>query len=248
MADRQIFQLSSQTSPATTSLLPMQIFDGSVEAEKVTLANLKIAFALVKADVGLGNVDNTADTAKPISTLTQTALNLKAPIASPTFTGTVSGITKTMVGLANVDNTSDVNKPVSTAQQTALDLKVTGPATATDNAITRFDSTTGELVQNSLVTIDDIGKITMPSTVTPGATTGDQVINQPSGTVNFAAAATAITVTNSLVSATSIVLAVVRTNDSTAVIKNVVPGAGSFVITLNAAATAETSVGFVVFN
>lgn len=51
------------------------------------------------------------------------ALNLKAPLASPTFTGTVSGITKAMVGLGNVDNTSDANKPVSTAQQTALNLK-----------------------------------------------------------------------------------------------------------------------------
>jgi hypothetical protein len=46
-----------------------------------------------------------------------------APAANPTFTGTVSGITKSMVGLGNVDNTSDANKPVSTAQQTALDLK-----------------------------------------------------------------------------------------------------------------------------
>jgi hypothetical protein len=51
-------------------------------------------------------------------------LALKAPIASPTFTGTVSGITKAMVGLGNVDNTSDVNKPVSTATTTALNLKV----------------------------------------------------------------------------------------------------------------------------
>jgi len=50
-------------------------------------------------------------------------LSLKAPLASPTFTGTVNGITATMVGLGNVDNTSDVNKPVSTAQQTALNLK-----------------------------------------------------------------------------------------------------------------------------
>jgi hypothetical protein len=53
----------------------------------------------------------------------QNALNAKAPLASPTFTGTVSGITKSMVGLSNVDNTSDVNKPVSTATQNALDLK-----------------------------------------------------------------------------------------------------------------------------
>lgn len=53
----------------------------------------------------------------------QTALDLKAPLASPAFTGTPTGITKTHVGLANVDNTSDANKPVSTAQQTALNLK-----------------------------------------------------------------------------------------------------------------------------
>lgn len=37
------------------------------------------AVTLVKGDVGLGNVDNTADTAKPISTATQTALNAKEP-------------------------------------------------------------------------------------------------------------------------------------------------------------------------
>ena len=52
-----------------------------------------------------------------------TALDLKAPLASPTFTGTVSGITKSMVGLGSVDNTTDAEKPVSTAAQSALDLK-----------------------------------------------------------------------------------------------------------------------------
>ena len=79
---------------------------------------------ITKSDVGLANVDNTTDAGKPVSTATQTALDLKAPLASPTFTGTVAGITSTMVGLGNVDNTSDASKPVSTATQTALDLKV----------------------------------------------------------------------------------------------------------------------------
>jgi len=46
-----------------------------------------------------------------------------APLATPTFTGTVSGITKSMVGLGSVDNTADTAKPISIAQQTALDLK-----------------------------------------------------------------------------------------------------------------------------
>lgn len=49
----------------------------------------------------------------------------KAETDSPTFTGTVSGITKEMIGLGNVDNTSDVNKPISTATQTAIDTSIT---------------------------------------------------------------------------------------------------------------------------
>ena len=51
------------------------------------------------------------------------ALSIYAPINNPTFTGTISGITKTMVGLSNVDNTSDTNKPLSTATTNALNLK-----------------------------------------------------------------------------------------------------------------------------
>ena len=65
--------------------------------------------------VGLGNVNNTTDANKPVSTAQQTALNLKANLASPTFTGTVSGITASMVGLANVANTAPNDLPVSTA-------------------------------------------------------------------------------------------------------------------------------------
>jgi hypothetical protein len=45
---------------------------------------------ITKSDVGLANVDNTTDANKPVSTATQTALDLKAPIANPTFTGTVT--------------------------------------------------------------------------------------------------------------------------------------------------------------
>ena len=78
----------------------------------------------------LGNVSNTTDTLKPISNAQRTvntantaAMATKAPIASPTFTGTVGGITPTMINLGNLDNTSDVNKPVSTAAATAIGLK-----------------------------------------------------------------------------------------------------------------------------
>lgn len=121
-----------------------------------------------RVNLGLGNVDNTSDAAKPISTATKAALDLKAnvsdvnaalnlkatvaaleahmaitadttmlatkaaltdlnnyaPKASPTFTGTVSGINKSMVGLGSVDNTTDEAKPISIATQMALDLKL----------------------------------------------------------------------------------------------------------------------------
>ena len=53
-----------------------------------------------------------------------TRINSKAPSNSPTFTGTVSGITKTMVGLNNVDNTPDSIKQISIATQNALNNKL----------------------------------------------------------------------------------------------------------------------------
>lgn len=42
-----------------------------------------------KTFVGLGSADDTSDANKPVSTAQQTALDLKANLASPTFTGTV---------------------------------------------------------------------------------------------------------------------------------------------------------------
>ena len=56
------------------------------------------------ANVGLGNVDNTADSAKPVSTAQATSIATKAPTANPTFTGTVAGVTSTHVGLGSVSN------------------------------------------------------------------------------------------------------------------------------------------------
>ena len=48
-----------------------------------------------KADVGLTNADNTSDANKPVSTATQAALDLKAPLASPALTGNPTVPTQT---------------------------------------------------------------------------------------------------------------------------------------------------------
>lgn len=50
---------------------------------------------ITKSDVGLSNVDNTSDTNKPVSTATQSALDLKSNLASPTFTGIPAAPTAT---------------------------------------------------------------------------------------------------------------------------------------------------------
>lgn len=87
-------------------------------------------------------------------------------------------------------------------------------------------------------------------TITAGGTTGNVTINKLSGTVNIAAGAgtAGVTVTNSTVTANSIVYAIARTNDTTCSVKNVVPASGSFVLRTTANCTAETSFGFLVTN
>jgi len=60
-------------STVVTAVAKTVLDDATVGAMRITL--------------GLGAVDNTSDVAKPVSTAQQTALNLKADIASPVFTG-----------------------------------------------------------------------------------------------------------------------------------------------------------------
>lgn len=112
---------------ASTAVQPAALATLVPNTRTVAGKPLSADVTLAKGDVGLGNVDNTSDANKPVSTATTTQLNLKAPLASPAFTGTPTGITKAHVGLSNVDNTSDANKPVSTAQASAIAAKVGSP-------------------------------------------------------------------------------------------------------------------------
>ena len=135
--------------------------------------------ASLVAGTGVTLANNSGEASTPTVTVDTTVI---APLASPTFTGTVSGVSKTMVGLGNVDNTSDTNKPVSTAGQTALDLKAnlasptfTGTPTLPTGTIavtqTAADNSTkvattafvrGEvtaLVNSATATLDTLGEI-----------------------------------------------------------------------------------------
>ena len=101
-----------------------------------------------------------------------------APLASPTFTGTVSGITKSMVGLGSVDNTSDANKPISTATQTALDAKapLASPTfTGTVGGITKSMVGLGNVENTALSTWAGSTAITSLGTVTVGSAPASDV-------------------------------------------------------------------------
>jgi hypothetical protein len=141
--------LPATTSIGTVSSTEIGYVDG-VTSSIQTQLDAKAASSIVTAHTGATtNIHGIADTAAlATKTYVDTAdatltssINLKAPLANPTFTGTVAGITKSMVGLANVDNTSDANKPVSTATQTALDLKAPKAAPTFTGTLTAADVT-----------------------------------------------------------------------------------------------------------
>jgi hypothetical protein len=124
-----------------------------------------------------------------------TAASTYAPIASPTFTGTVAGVTKAHVGLGNVDNTADASKPVSTAQATAI-------ATAKSEAIADATSQVNALLAGApaaLNTLDELAAAlgddaNFASTVTTNLAAKAPIASPTfTGTVTVAAAGVAFT-------------------------------------------------------
>jgi surface protein len=143
---------------------------------KINGYDLGSDISLTKSDIGLGNVDNTSDISKPISTATQTALNTKVdkktgyslvpdsditklaglPTAT-TITNNLSAhtsrtdnphsVTAAQVGLGSYASYTATTLPVSGPQQTALDKKV--DKTTTINSI--------PLSSNITLTKGDIG-------------------------------------------------------------------------------------------
>jgi hypothetical protein len=68
---------------------------------------------------------------------------------------------------------------------------VVGPASSTDNAVARFDGTTGKAIQNSVVTIaDSTGDMAGVGTLSSGAITTTGVLTLPAGTVSAPAITT----------------------------------------------------------
>jgi hypothetical protein len=112
MPDKKISALDAIVTIATDDVLP--IVDTSASTtKKISIAQIKSeapvqsvasktgSVTLVKGDVGLGNVDNTADSDKPISSATQSALNAKqATLVSGTNIKTINN--ESLLGSGNI--------------------------------------------------------------------------------------------------------------------------------------------------
>lgn len=78
---------------------------------------------------------------------------------------TISVFTRPVGGLLENDIRGNDNA-IRVVVNGILDNYLTGPVSSTDNAIVRWDGTTGRAVQNSAVTVDDNGVLTVTSTQT----------------------------------------------------------------------------------
>jgi len=112
------------------------------------------------ASAGVGVTGSRDDHVHPTDTS-------RAPLASPTFTGTVAGITKSMVGLGNVDNTSDATKNLATATLTnktivAANNTITTAASGT-LASTELNAALAELASEKVQKTSPTGSALTPT-------------------------------------------------------------------------------------
>ena len=166
--------------------------------EDVPIATLKSDLILVKADVGLNNCDNTSDSSKPISTAQQTALDLKANLNSPTFSGAPNLPTGTVAVTRSAGNSTTsiaTTAFVTTADNLKANLNgaaFTGNITTTTAAgyATGAGGTVTQATSKSTgVTLNKVcGQITM------------------NGAALAAAAEVSFTLTNSTIGTTDIII------------------------------------------
>lgn len=160
-------QLGSGTADSTTFLRG----DGSWNAAPVTsVASKTGAVTLVKGDVGLGNVDNTSDANKPISTATQTAINgLDTRVTTLESAGIV-----TLTDGASISTDASAGKQFRVS--IAGDRTLAAPTNATDGMRRIWEVTASAANRNLTLTTGTSGSfelttnITSPITITSGKT------------------------------------------------------------------------------
>jgi len=146
-----------------------------------------------------------------------------------------------------IKNTSSVSR-----NSGSIDFEMTVGTNNNESANITFNNIwDGVIYENASISPTGLfttKSIALGKTVTAGGTTGAQTINKACGSVNFAASAASVVVTNSLVTTGSIIICTVGTNDSTMQSVKAVAAAGSFTLFADAVPTSETRVNFLVIN
>lgn len=112
-AERTTWNSKADSSTAVTNVtytdgVIKKTINGST-TNVVSISTLKTDLNLSKSDVGLGNVDNTSDANKPISTATQTALNGKVDVVTGKGLSTNDYTTAEKTKLAGIETGAQVN-------------------------------------------------------------------------------------------------------------------------------------------
>ena len=129
-------QLSTEDYTSAEKMKLAGIESGAQVNTVTSVAGKTGAVALVKGDVGLGNVDNTSDANKPVSTATQTALDLKANASTQIIAGT---------GLTGGD-TLDTNRTLTVSYGTTVGTAAQG----NDSRLSDAREWTAETVSQAL--------------------------------------------------------------------------------------------------
>jgi hypothetical protein len=150
----------------------------NAKSEAIADATSQVNSVIASAPAALNTLDELAaalgDDASFAATITS-SLTAKAPLESPTFTGTVSGITKTMVGLGNVDNTSDANKPISSLTQTALNAKSDNLMSTDLTTSTNYSISSSDLYKRIEFNSTSPTTVTIPADITLNLPIGSSI-------------------------------------------------------------------------
>ena len=130
---------------------------------------------LTKSDVGLGNVDNTSDANKPVSTATQTALNLK----QNSLGFTPENVANKATSLASPDNTK---YPTSLAVSNAIAAIPVAAGGETLGSVVARGATTTDIIKIGLGTADPFSNLDLnverdSPLPTPGTINGSMFIS-----------------------------------------------------------------------
>ena len=136
---------------ADSAVTTVKIADNAITTGKISAGTIIDSDINSAAEIATSKISG-LDTSLNAKLDSATAASTYAPIESPTFTGTVSGVTKGHVGLGDVDNTSDVNKPVSTAQASAI-------ATAKSEAIADATSQVNAVIASAPAALDTLDEL-----------------------------------------------------------------------------------------